>query len=86
MASILIQNYEPENHEDVKRIFASGQMEQIVKGIIIGWQKPTVIGYISFFCIFGLLFSFYYGMLGFIFGVSIHAGSVYCMYALYVRY
>ena len=85
MASIVIQNYEPENHEDVKRIFASGQLEQIVKGIIIGWQKPTVIGYISFFCIFGSLFSLYYGMLGLIFGVSIHAASVYCMYALYVR-
>ena len=86
MTSIIIQNYEPENHEDVKRIFASGQMEQIVKAIIIGWQKPTVIGYISFFCIFGLLFSFYYGMLGLIFGMSIHITSVYCMYALYVRY
>ena len=85
MASIIIQNYEPENHEDCKRIFASGQIEQIVKAIIIGWQKPSVIGYISFFCIFGLLFSLYYGMLGLIFGVSIHAGSVYCMYGLYVR-
>ena len=85
MASILIQNYEPENHEDVKRIFASGQFEQIIKGIIIGWQKPTVIGYISILCILGSLFSLYYGMLGLIFGVSIHAGSVYCMYGLYVR-
>ena len=85
MASIVIQNYEPENHEDVKRIFASGQIEQIVKGIIIGWQKPTVIGYISFFCIFGSLFSLYYGMLGLIFGFLIHAGSVYLVYILSLR-
>jgi hypothetical protein len=85
MDSIVIQNYEHENHKDVKRIFASGQIEQIVKALIIGWQKPTVIGYISFFCIFGSLFSLYYGILGLIFGASIHAGSVYCMYALYVR-
>ena len=51
MDSIVIQNYEPGNHEDVKRIFASGQTDMIVTGIIIGWQKLTVIGYI-FFCVF----------------------------------
>jgi hypothetical protein len=84
MASIVIQNYEPENHEDVKRIFASGQMDMIINGIIIGWQKLTVIGYIIFLFVFGSLFSLYYGLLGFIFGMSIHAGSVYCVFAIYV--
>ena len=84
MDSIVIQNYEPGNHEDVKRIFASGQTDMIVTGIIIGWQKLTVIGYIMFLCIFGSLFSLYYGLLGFIFGMSIHAGSVYCVFAIYV--
>ena len=85
MDSIVIQNYKPENHEDVRRIFASGMIEQIPKGIIIGWQNPSVIGYIILLCIFGSSFSLYYGMLGLIFGLSIHAASVYCMYALYVR-
>ena len=84
MASIVIQNYKPENHEDVKRIFASGQTDMIINGIIIGWQKLSVIGYITFLCIFGSLFSLYYGLLGFIFGMSIHAGSVYCVFAIYV--
>ena len=85
MASLVIQNYKPENHEDVKRIFASGQTDMIVTGIVIGWQKLTVIGYITFFCIFGSLFSLYYGLLGFIFGMSIHAGSVYLVYTLSLR-
>ena len=84
MDSIVIQNYEPGNHKDVKRIFASGQTDMIITGIIIGWQKLTVIGYIIFLCIFGSSFSLYYGMLGLIFGVSIHAGSVYCVFAIYV--
>ena len=85
MDSIVIQNYKPENHEDVRRIFASGMIEQIPKGIIIGWQNPTVIGYISFLCIFGSSFSSYYGMLGLIFGFLIHAGSVYLVYILSLR-
>ena len=42
----------------------------------------------SFFCpLFtniGLLFSLYHGLLGFIFGMSIHAGSVYLVFAIYV--
>ena len=84
MDSIVIQNYEPGNHEDVKRIFASGQTDMIINGIIIGWKKLSVIGYITFFCISGSLFSLYYGLLGFIFGMSIHAGSVYCVFAIYV--
>ena len=84
MDSIVIQNYEPGNHEDVKRIFASGQTDMIVTGIIIGWQKLTVIGYIFFLCIFGSLFSLYYGLLGFFFGISIHAGSVYLVFAIYI--
>ena len=84
MDSIVIQNYEPGNHEDVKRIFASGQTDMILTGIIIGWQKLTVIGYIIFLCIFGSLFSLYYGLLGFIFGMSIHAGCVYCIFAIRV--
>ena len=85
MDSIVIQNYNPENHEDVRRIFASGMIEQIPKGIIIGWQNPSVIGYIILLCIFGSSFSLYYGVLGLIFGFLIHAVSVYLVYILSLR-
>ena len=85
MDSIGIQDYKPENYEDVRRIFTSGMIEQIPKGIIIGCQKPSVIGYISFLCIFGSLFSLYYGMLGLIIGFLIHSGSVYLVYTLSLR-
>ena len=55
MDSIIIQNYQPNNHEDVKRIFSLGMKEQILKGIKIGWKSPNVVGYLTFLFIFNCL-------------------------------
>ena len=58
MDSIIIQKYQPNNYEDVKRIFSLGMKEQISKGIKIGWKSPSVFGYLTSLFTFGYLFSF----------------------------
>ena len=86
MDSIIIQRYQSNDHEDVKRIFSSGMKEQILKGIKIGWKSNSVVGYLTFLFIFGYLFSFSCGIKALIFGLFFHAGSVYSVYNLYIRY
>ena len=85
METIIIQNYQPRHYEYVKQIYASGQKEQITRGIQLGWRSPNVIGYLTILFIFGSIFSFYYGFLAFMFGLLFHAGSVFSYYTLYVR-
>ena len=85
MDSVTIQNYKSENFEDVKRIYASGQKEQITKGIKLGLQNHFVIGYLTFLFTSGSYFSIYYGILALSIGLYVQAGSVYSFYNLYVR-
>ena len=86
MDSIIIQKYQPNNYEDVKRIFSLGMKEQISKGIKIGWKSPSVFGYLTFLFTFGYLFSFSCGIKALAFGLFFYTGSVYSLYTLYVRY
>ena len=87
MEPFIIENYKPEYHEDVKRIFASvsGMEERIKAGIKMGWQSPTVIGYLTLCFIFGNLFSISYGFLALIFGFCVHAGTVFCVFKFYMK-
>ena len=85
MDSVTIQNYKSENFEDVKRIYSSGQKEQITKGIKLGLTNHSVIGYLTFLFIIGSYFSIYYGLLALSVGFYIHAGSVYSSYTLYIK-
>ena len=86
MDSVTIQNYKSENFEDVKRIYSSGQKEQITKGIHLGLQNPFVLGYLTFLFVIGSYFSIFYGLLALSVGFYVQAGSVHSFYTLYVRY
>ena len=86
MDSVTIQNYKSEYFEDVKRIYSSGQKEQITKGIYLGLQNHFVIGYLTFLFVIGSYFSICYGLLALSVGLYVQAGSVYSFYTLYVRY
>ena len=86
MDCVTIQNYKSEDFEDVKRIYSSGQKEQISKGINLGLQNPCVLGYLTFLFVIGSYFSIFYGLLALSVGFYVQAGSVYSFYTLYVRY
>ena len=86
MDSVTIQNYKSEYFEDVKRIYSSGQKEQISKGINLGLQNPCVFGYLTFLFLIGSYFSIFYGLLALSVGFYVQAGSVYSFYTLYIRY
>ena len=86
MDCVTIQNYKSEDFEDVKRIYSSGQKEQITKGIYLGLQNHFVIGYLTFLFFFGSYFSIFYGFFALSVGLYVQAGSVHSFYTLYVRY
>ena len=85
MDPIVVQIYKPEYHAAVRRIFASGEKEQIKRSIILGWQNPKVIGFFTLFFIIGMLFSIICGILALLFGFCLHSGFVIFTYTFYVK-
>ena len=86
MTSITIRSYKPEDHKDVKGIFAKGITDiQIIKNaIIIGYHSPCVISYLAFFFFIGCLYSIPTGINALLIGLTFHGLTVLLCYHVYV--
>ena len=86
MSLINIRKYKPQDHKDVNRIFAKSltDLQHCKDGVLIGWQNPCVISYITIMFFMGLLYSISYGIIALLIGIGLHGLFVFANYHFYV--
>ena len=84
--TINIRKYKPEDHKDVNRIFGENMadFQHVKDGIVLGWQSPYVIIYLTLLFFIGFLYSITYGIIALLIGMAFHATFIFSCYHIYV--
>ena len=85
MSTIKIRKYKPEDHKDVNRIFGENivDFQHVKDGIVLGWQSPYVITYLTILFFIGFLYSITYGIIALLFGMVFHSLFIFSTYHIY---
>ena len=85
MSAIKIRKYKPEDHKDVNRIFGENivDFQHVKDGIVLGWQSPYVITYLTILFFIGVLYSITYGIIALLFGIAFHSIFIFSNYHIY---
>ena len=84
-ADIQIVGYDPEDYDQVIRMFKDGTYEHIYHGIQNGWRKPKVQMFMGTSILF-LPYSLKYALIWFLVMWFCHVASIASSYFAYVRY
>ena len=83
---VIIRRYREDDHEDVRRIFSSGIVENYKNGIWLGLQSPKVIGILAAMFAMGSFHSLLLGVLLLLVYMVFYFSMIYFCYWDYVRY
>ena len=84
--AILIREYEPKDHDDVRRIFGGGISEHVKNGIKESLKNVGILGKLALIFVLGAYFgSIKHGLIALVVAFFLLCMFVYACYNFYVR-